>query len=1161
MAFNPTNEQRMAIDARGGSLLLSAAAGSGKTAVLTQRAVTHMLDKNDHIDADKLMIVTFTRAAASEMKERIIQKLTEYILDNPDDKNARRQRVLVDRAPIGTIHSLCSELLKQNFQLVGLPASFRIGDENELETMQHAAVSSVIEEAYREENSDFIALTELFSSGKSDAALDETVLSVLKFARAHPFYRRWLDEKLDIYRKFSFDEENKWADIIFKRAKGLVDDSIAEIETMLEQIYLSDEEAPYTKALTDDLITLKELQKYITAREWDECRRTAANYSPSRWTNPKKGDKQLAEERKEVRERAKKLIRETLGDKCFCCSKEEFCEDVSDLSVKVEILFDLVKKVDERIQNEKLESGVIDFTDLEQMACALLLDENGDRTAVAKNLSSRYGEVMVDEFQDVNEVQYSILTALAREDNFFCVGDVKQSIYRFRMAQPMLFLAREKNSFEYDGASFPAVLRLTGSFRTAPVVTAVINDVFTALMSEQAGDIDYDEHHCLVPLGSFLDGAFSGVELCLIEDDDADDEEAVSPEPAWIASEIAKIIAEEKISGNDGLRSVEPRDIAILLRSPKNHGADYRDALLSYGIDASVSLEAGFLESPEVTTVLNALSTIANPMRDVELLGTMSSPLFGFSDDELAAIRIKTPVGRLWTAVISMSEENEHCAGFVKEITRLRSLSSYMPPHALIGEILRLTGYDFICRSMKNGEQREANLKLLMQYAQDESAGVPTLSGFLKRVENIKLRKKDLAPASIGGGENAVTITSIHRSKGLEWPIVFIAELKKKHSLFHNDMQQPTVLHSELGFASVRRDERTKKQFVTAPLEALKTEKKREGLSEELRILYVAMTRAKEKLYLTANVKDSAKELHKAKMIAEGKTKVPYTRVLDSMCYLDWILEALSINHNLSLMVNLPAGDDALSVKVTSSPYVLTEKTEDTETNEKPAANKKLLDELMGRTRWNYPHASATKLPANMAVSELSHGMSQRYFTSHPHFMDEGKLTGAARGTAVHTFFQYCDLDNASKDAKAEVERLRANGMLTDEQAKAISLKEVGKFFESGIYKRMLSAEKVLREFRFMAPASCSELSKEFSDGEESTMLQGIADCIIIEEGGAIILDYKTDRNVTPDELEERYRMQVLLYRDMLSSVLDVPVKACALYSFSLGREIWVDFL
>jgi len=1160
MAFNPTNEQRMAIESRGGSLLLSAAAGSGKTAVLTQRAVTRMLDKKDHIDADKLMIVTFTRAAASEMKERIVQRLGEYICENPDDKNARRQRVLVDRAPIGTIHSLCSELLRQNFQLVGLPAAFRIGDENELETMQHRAVSSVIEEAYGEDNADFVSLTELFSSGKSDAALDDTVLSVLKFARAHPFYRRWLDEKLDIYRNFSFDGENKWADIIFDKAKGLVGDSIAEIEALLAQIYSSDEEAPYTKALTDDLVVLKELWKNISEREWDKCRQTAESYSPSRWTSLKKGDKRLAEERKEVRERAKKLIRETLPQKCFCCSEEEFCEDVSDLFAKVGILFDLVKKTDERLQSEKLESGIIDFTDLEQMTCALLLNEDGERTAVAKSLSERYGEVMVDEFQDVNEVQYSILTALAREDNFFCVGDVKQSIYRFRMAQPTLFLAREKSSFEYDGESFPAVLRLTGSFRTAPVVTAVINDIFSALMSEQAGDIDYDERHCLVPLGSFADGAFSGVELCLVENDDADDEDAVSPEPAWIASEIARIIAEEKISGRDGLRAVEPRDIAILLRSPKNHGAEYRDALMAYGIDASVSLEAGFLESLEIITVLNALLVIANPMRDVELLGTMSSPLFGFSDDELAAIRIKTPAGRLWTAVLSMSEEDEHCSEFVKEITRLRSLSSYMPPHALIGELLRSTGYDVICRSMKNGEQREANLKLLMQYAQDESTGVPTVSGFLKRMENIKNRKKDLAPASVGGGANAVTITSIHRSKGLEWPIVFIGELKKKHSLYRNDMQQPTVLHSELGFASVRRDERTRKQFVTAPLEAVRTEKKREGLSEELRILYVAMTRAKEKLYLTANVKSAAKELQKAKMIADCKTKIPYTRVLDSMCYLDWILAALSINHDLSMMVNLPLGEDALSVKVTSSPSACAEYTGEEKAKEIQTANDELTGKLVERALWEYPHANATKLPANMAVSELSHGMSQRYFTTHPHFMDEGRLTGAARGTAVHTFFQYCDFDNASKDAKAEVERLRTAGMLSAEQADAVSLHEVERFFASGIYKRMLSAEKVLREFRFMAPASCSELSKDLADGEEATMLQGIADCVIIEEDGAIILDYKTDRNITPDELKERYSMQVLLYRDMLSSVLDVPVKACALYSFSLGREIWVDF-
>ena len=533
--------------------------------------------------------------------------------------------------------------------------------------------------------------------------------------------------------------------------------------------------------------------------------------------------------------------------------------------------------------------------------------------------------------------------------------------------------------------------------------------------------------------------------------------------------------------------------------------------------------------------------------------------MFGFTDDELAAARVKTPAGRLWNAVLAAAREDAHAADFVQTLEELRRLALCTPPAELIGALLKKTSFDVLCRSMKNGAGREANLMLLMQYAAEPcGGGVPTLEGFLHRIDRLRERGKDLAPSAVGEGQNAVTITSIHKSKGLEWPIVFVCDCARTHSFYRSDLIEPTILHSELGFAAVRRDAASKRQFVTVPLAAVRAESERGLLSEELRVLYVAMTRAKERLYLTGAVKNPAARLVLAAQETAGQNALLPAQVRAGRSFLDWLLAALSLTHDLGLLARTGQAQEGLSVFAgeTFAPAPVVSKAEEPS----PEADEALLLRLRAQITFSNPHEAASKLPAKLAVSALSHGGEERFFTGKPFFLEKGGLTGAARGTAVHAFLQYCNFEAAARNPQRELFRLRQNGVLTGAQADAVDLDRIWAFFGGELAQRIFSAERVLREFRFMAPASASALAAQYvlPDGE-ATMLQGVADCIVLERQGALLIDYKTDRVKEPQELARRYRTQLLLYRGMLGAALGVPVHAAALWSFALDCAVWVD--
>lgn len=1189
-----TRDQQRALDARGHTVLVSAAAGSGKTAVLTERAVRRMLDPADPISADRLLVVTFTRDAAREMKQRMVKKLAERIAADPADPAPRRQRQLLDRALIGTIDSLCLELLRQNWQQLGLPAAFRVGDSQELSQMREEAVGAALEAAYAADTPAFRQLAALLAERRGDQSLSDTVLRVLDFARTHPFYLGWLDSKLKLYEEFPEPASSVWGQILTEYAAELAERLCGIGDAAVGLIGKDPEFENYLPAFSGDREFLSRLSRSLAAREWDGTRSLLHSYAPVRLGRLKKGvDPGTQQLLKRQRERIKDGIAR-LRDKIFSAGLADFREDIDDLTPKLRYLFALVRETDGLLQNQKRQSGVFDFSDLEQFAAGLLMQPEGEgfsRTPLALELGEKFDEIMVDEYQDVNAVQDMIINALSDGRNLFLVGDVKQSIYRFRQAQPEIFLRRSERyrGRPRDLPGAPELITLGGNFRSRQEITGAVNRIFEPLMSRRIGELVYDENHRLEAMADFPPDGDAGMRMLLLETGGLSADGALAAEAKTVAGEIRALLdGNTMISDGGTLRPLVPGDIAVLLRSPRGRAELFRQALDEQGIEAFTRAEGGFLTTREIASMLCLLRALRNPTLDIELIGAMLSPLFGFTDDEIAAIRLVRRKVPFFTALTEAAEQGGHPAEFLETFEALRRRALTVSAAQLITEIYARTGFDLLCRAMPGGKQRFANLSRLAQIAGDyHQRGFRGLTMFLRVIDRLTERGEELPAAYVGEGSNAVTITSIHSSKGLEWPVVFLADAGRRHSFYRHDLNAPTILHSELGFACVRRDEVQKKQFATVPLEAVRLESERAMLSEELRVLYVAMTRAKERLIVTAALKKAGEQLDGYDADARSGPLSP-AEVREGHDYASWILMALARQGSLSsaLRFEKPVAGVRLSLgfleekrqagstreprlspgfpggeRQAGSPQEAQLSLFEKQAPPPAEADEALAEELVRRAAFSYPCGKAAQTPAKLAVSALTHPQGgENRFLAAPAFLGRG-TPGSERGSAAHAFMQYCDYRAAATDPSAELSRLREQGILSVRQADLVDLRQIEAFFQSSLAERIFSAGRVLREFAFMVPAERCPSVRGLAAGEgESPMLQGIADCIFFEEDSAVLIDYKTDRVKEMSVLAERYRGQLSLYREMLAEVLPVPVRECRIWSFALGRETEVEF-
>ena len=1176
MSRNWTESQLDAIRARRGTLLVSAAAGSGKTAVLVQRVIGRITDAEHPADADRLLVVTFTKAAAEEMKSRISAEISRLLEADPFNARLQRQQLLLARAHISTIDSFCSDLVRQNFFRLGISPELRILDDSETAVLRAEAASETLAEFYERSDPDFCSFVESFSSSRDDSAVADTVGQLYDFVRSHPFPEKWLAEKQKLYEAPGPAGETVWGKAVLSLAGDAAEYCVSLLRDSLSRMAEEpDVLSAYGDAFRSDLAAVSVLREALAAADWDRSLALASDFTPQRLRPLRGYDGNACKDRASAARKEVKATAAKIAD--LLCAPEEQCRrDIGRLAPEVRTLFRVTARFSEILDRKKEERGAADFSDLEHFALKLLVTEKEDgcaRTPEAEELSESFDEVLVDEYQDTNETQDLIFRAVSREEkNLFMVGDVKQSIYRFRQAMPQIFLRRraEFPPYDRDKDSYPACVVLDRNFRSRAGVTDAVNFVFRQLMSREAGELDYTKEEELVPAAEYPPQEEPAAELDLLdlsalEDDDRD---VISAESRRIAELILGMMdGSPRIAAGDGtLRPADFRDFCILLRSANRPAHDYVRELIALGIPAWADTAGGFFEAYEVGVALSLLGVIDNPAQDIPLLSVMMSPIYGFTADEMARIRLRARKGRLYPAVVLSAEEGDaKTAAFLVQLASFRTLAAVMPSDRLIRAVFEKTGFFDAVQAMPNGGLRLANLRLLLSYAKKyEASGFNGIGGFLRFLERLRGSRGDLSAASaLTESADVVRVMSIHRSKGLEFPVCIVAGCAHRFN-----RQTPAVLlHPELGLGA-KLKEGVSFRYETLPYTAVSLELRRDEMSEELRVLYVAMTRAKEKLVLIASLRDARRTLNSLGMkLTRGERLTPYT-VRSASSISDWLLlcalrhpdgGALRELAGVSAEEVVPAAEHWKIALFTPGPPAGQEQ-ERPEAIPSAVPDPSMQVRLASALDFRYPYAELGGVCAKAAVSELAgEAFADRYeAASRPAFLSGEGLTPAERGTALHAFLQFTDFAAASADPEKELLRLTEEKYLTPEQAASVDRSAVKTFFASPLMKRITASPRYEREVRFASQVPAGRLKPDLS-GEaaaEQVILQGAVDLAFEEDGALIIVDFKTDRVSDPAELWERYRGQLALYREELSRCLGMPVKECLLYSFRLGAEV-----
>lgn len=1189
-----TENQKNAINARGGSLIVSAAAGSGKTAVLVQRVIERITDSEKPCDADRLLVVTYTRAAAAEMLQRINDRISELLEKDPLNPALRRQQNLLAKADISTIHSFCSRVIREFSSSLDISADVRIGEDGELMVMRNEAMDLTLSKFYGENNGYFNQLASAFSSGRDDVKLRNIIFRLYDFLRSHPFADSWLQEKLSFYREGQEVSQTVWGKIIRDYCVGACQYSLSVAEISME---ISTEEEKIYNAinllLASDLAFLRSMSETLERGTWDEIKQKLSSFEKGTFRTPRGyKDHPLAVKLKQNREIIKSTVEEM--QKLFAQSEEECLEDIDYLRPIVEQMFLCIKEFGENFSKLKESKNIVDYSDLEHYTLQILVKrENGEITFTeeADRISQRFDEVMVDEYQDANEVQDLIFKAISREKNLFVVGDVKQSIYGFRQAMPEIFLRRRESCERYnpDKDNYPAKIILEKNFRSRKTVTDGVNFAFERLMSKEVGDMEYNEDEMLVSGASYPETEEAGVEVHFLEYPSGGD--MCVFEARHIAEEIRKLRSTMRIT-RDG-QQVPPDfgDFAILLRSANSFFPIYIKELEKYGIPAVYEKSEGFLKNKEVALAMNILRIIDNPVQDIPLISVMMSPLYGFSADEMSMLRIFSDAPRLYGSMLDIiskySEGNktgetappknvvERFEKFTEEISNFRAMAAVMSAQELMSKVYDVTGIEAVVSASGNGETAVNNLRRLREYAADyERNSDKGLSGFIRYVDRLFEYGSDLTGAANtqSQGSNSVRIMSIHKSKGLEFPICFVAAMSKG---FVSDASQNVLIHSKLGVAMKRTYPELMCRRSTMPREALAIEMKRSEKSEELRVLYVAMTRAKEKLIMLCSSKDVEKELKTVGAGMTGVGKIPSHFVREAVSPGKWITMCSLLHPCCGELRKLADCEDIYRAENVQREvwkteiFKYTQEEEEEITTEASCDENRLKEEekriekiLTERKNFKYPYSELADIPVKVTASALNEKERPVYFKklAPPAFLGEEKLTAAQKGTAMHLFFQSCDFNLLKENPQNEVKRLAEKGVLSPAQAEAIDIKLVESFTESHLFKRITASKNVMKEYTFSVEIPVSmvnpQIQKELAD--EKVILQGAVDLAFEEKGKLVIVDYKTDRVKEPQFLAEEYRKQIALYKNAMEQTTGLEVSACLIYSIALGKEIEV---
>ena len=1183
-----TIQQEKAIKARGSNLLVAAAAGSGKTAVLVERILQLIIQ--DEVDIDKLLIVTFTNAAAGEMRERIAHAITKEI-ENKSTKEGhiRKQLTLLSKASIMTLHAFCIEVVKKHFHFIDVDPSFRIGDTTETSIMQMEVLEELFEEAYKEENPLFLQLVEAYGGTKEDLPLQSLILNIYGFIQSQPHPLKWLEEKAIDFQMNNEDFDNSvWMKTIRESISIRINEALLLLEEAKVICGKPCGPVAYLTAIDNDIILLKDLLNSLeegTLFFYEAIQELKhLNLKPV-----KDCDEAYKEEAKALRDQAKGIVKKIQED-YFALSPEEYLRDINSLYPLMEELYRLIVKFGEGFKIKKLERGIVDFNDLEHYALEVL-----EHDLVANEYKAKYEYVFIDEYQDSNIVQETIINSIKRHDNLFMVGDVKQSIYRFRLADPSLFIGKYE-AFTDEGIN--RRIDLSKNFRSRREILEGVNFLFRNLMSKYLGEIDYSEEAYLYYGGDFKPSEDTSIELTIIdkdwvmEEDELEEEleelEDIEVEARIVASKIKNLLNTKIFDARlQAYRQVDYKDIVILLRATQNWAPIFLETFVKEGIPTYADANTGYFQSLEISLFMNFLRVIDNKRQDIPLISLMRSPIGGFRVEDLIDIRLNSRIGSFYDALsIYCNERNDllrtKLVGFIDKLDKWAEDARYMRLDEFIWKLFMESGYYHYVGAMPGGVQRQANLRILLDRAtQFQKTSIKGLFNFILFIEKLQNSRGDMGSAKIlSENDNVVRIMSIHKSKGLEFPVVIVAGMGKNFNLM--DVNKSILLHKNLGLGPNYVDHQNRFYRDSIAKLAMKDRIKVESLSEEMRVLYVALTRPKDKLILVGSVKNIAK---KAKKWCRGLNTY---NLINGKNYLDWIGSALIKHPDGEILrqtvpgdieTDFPQEESKWTINITDRRELAMEKQQQNQhkkeyknklisyEHSKVANFKNMIDE---RLEWKYPHTQASHIPSKISVTEIKQGQYKNVeelsykippLVKIPKFIEGSKeFTPAEKGTILHFVLQHLRLNGVEtlNQIQQQLDSMVERELLTVLEAQSVDISKILGFFKSTIGGRMLKAEKVYREVPFNLKKYASEVIDMLKDCDEELLIQGVIDCYFEEDAQLVLLDYKSDYipEGKMDIIINKYKSQLDLYEEALTKITGKIVKERILYLFSIEEAI-----
>lgn len=1150
MAEKLTLQQQEAVNNRGGKLLISAAAGSGKTKVLVDRLLRYLTDPVRPANLDDFLIITYTKAAAAELRGKIAAKLTERIASEPENRHLQQQLQRLYLTKISTVHAFCADILREYAYRLDLSADFRVADENECFTLQAKVLEQLLDAAYDDADHDpyFCAFIDSQGFGRDDRQIPEILLKVYHSAKCHLDPEGWLEWCVSLGNNQTVTDasETLWGAYLIQDLHDYLDLQISAIERCVKKASSVDNMEKPAAILAE---TVNQLSVLRSCNTWDAIRsHMDIDYGTLRFS-AKCTDLELIDQIKAVRDACKKGVGKKL--RRFSDDSVQILADSKTAMCAVRGLVTLVKKFDQAYSRTKRTRRILDFNDLEHRMLDLLLGKSRSGvTPVAIEIGERFREVMVDEYQDSNEVQDAIFGALThKRNNCFMVGDVKQSIYQFRLADPGIFLNKYNTYPNAADATDPEGRKvlLSSNFRSCGAVIEAVNDVFSTCMSPQVGGLVYSQQEQLQ----------EGIPHCALNEPEIElygidvKEDTYREEATFVAERIHELLdGNHMVRDGDGLRPIVPDDIVILLRSPGSVGGEFLYALERLGIRCNTGAGADLMQTEEIKILYALLQVISNPLQDIPLVAVLSSRVFGFTADDLAALRGNCKQGSIFDAVLV--SDLPKAKAFAETLSRLRSEAQMHGLTRLLQSVFSLTHLDSVYASMPNGAARIENLQSFVQIVSGYEAAVN--GGLTQLLEHLAvLTEKGLITSVEQGNSGAVTIMSIHKSKGLEFPVVFLCGLSRTFN--REDTRAQVLCDKQLGLGLACVDANNRVRYPSVAKRAIAAKMTAESISEEMRVLYVAMTRARDRLIMTYAAPSVQKEL--SDILMRMHLSDPLLLTSEADCPGTWVLlTALKYQERWSVRL------------------VQVDVTENAVANGEMQVDCKLppdvVDRLKSSLSYRYAHTPATQTPSKQTATQLKgrvkdqeaaedtmESAKQQHNWRKPTFLHT-EHSGKTYGNVLHTVMQYIRYDacNDQMSVNREIERLVREHCISEEQAAILNVQHIANFFDTDLGIKLRASKQVLREFKFSVLEDAAHYNPEVQ--QEQILLQGVVDCAIIEDDGITIVDFKSD-HVSADTIDmvtEKYRPQLLVYANAMKKIYNLPIKSAQLYFFHMNQFV-----